>query len=262
MTISIQDAINSIIAGVVAEPYNDTVDVVKLGDPSQPLTGIAVTFLASYEVIEQAVQRNANLIITHEPIFYNHLDQTDWLTTDPVYAAKRKLIEDCGLVIWRFHDYMHSIRPDPTVVALSKALGWESSLNAETLTCEIPPTTLAELVTYVKAKLGIQTLRYIGDPTMPCRRVVVVPGFPPPQFQLGTFSQSGADVLICGEIHEWEVSEYIRDAMPSKHNKAVIVIGHAASEEPAMRDIIPWLQERVPGIPIQFIPNTNIFQYR
>jgi putative NIF3 family GTP cyclohydrolase 1 type 2 len=43
--------------------------------------------------------------------------------------------------------------------------------------------------------------------------------------------------------------------------KGLIVIGHAASEEPGMRLIIPWLQERLPGVSIQFVPTGNPFQY-
>ena len=50
-----------------------------------------------------------NLIITHEPTFYDHYDKTDALAAegDPVYAAKAALIKKQGLVIWRFHDYWH-----------------------------------------------------------------------------------------------------------------------------------------------------------
>ena len=79
MTITIQQAIDTIIAAVPGGPPPDTVDTVKIGDPTQPLTGIVTTFLATVEVIEQAAQLGANLIITHEPIFYNHRDETDWL---------------------------------------------------------------------------------------------------------------------------------------------------------------------------------------
>jgi len=112
MTLSIQNAIDTIIASVPGAPFPDTVDTVKLGDAAQDITGIVVTFLATCEVIEQAVQLGANLIITHEPTFYNHRDTTDWLSHHPSYQAKRRLIEESRIVIWRFHDYLHSLPPD------------------------------------------------------------------------------------------------------------------------------------------------------
>lgn len=188
MTITIQDAIDTIIAAVVSKPHPDTVDSVKVGDPSQPLTGIMITFLATYEVIQQASQHNANLIITHEPIFYNHLDKTDWLQNNAVYQAKRQLIESNNLVIWRFHDYLHLIKPDPVGVGIVHDLGWESYLLSDSLTCQIPVMKLGDLVGYVKSKLNIGTLRIIGDLDLPCRNVALIPGFPPAVWQIETLS--------------------------------------------------------------------------
>src|SRR5689334_5755241 len=99
MTLTIQQAIDSIIAAVPNAPFAETVDVIKLGDPSQAVRGVITTFMATYEVIQKAVQLNANFIIAHEPMFYNHLDKTDWLQNDAVYEAKRKLVESNGLVV-------------------------------------------------------------------------------------------------------------------------------------------------------------------
>ena len=92
-----------------------------MGDSSQELTGIVITFLATSDVIKQAAELGANLIITHEPTFYNHPDETDWLRNHPVYEAKRRLIEESHVVIWRFHDYLHSIPPDSTFMGLVRA---------------------------------------------------------------------------------------------------------------------------------------------
>jgi NIF3 (NGG1p interacting factor 3) len=97
MPTTIQHAIDTLFSAVPGAPFPGTVDTIKLGDPSQPLKSIAVTFLASMEVIEQAVSLGANLLITHEPTFYNHPDETDWLGANPVYIAKRRLAEEAGL---------------------------------------------------------------------------------------------------------------------------------------------------------------------
>ena len=261
MTITIQQAIDTIIAAVPGAPFPDTVDSVKLGDPSKPITGIATTFLANCDVIEQAVQLNANLIICHEPLFYNHRDNTDWLHDDPVYQAKRHLIETHGLVVWRFHDYLHSLQPDPVLMGLIEALSWKAYFQPETELCQIPPLRLKDLVSVVKAKLHIQTLRAIGNLDMECKTIALLPGFPSAEKQMTVLGQSGVDVVLCGEIHEWETSEYARDAVHVGRDKALIVVGHAASEEPGMMAIIPWLEERLPDVPIQFVPTENAFQY-
>ena len=54
----------------------------------------ATTFLATRAVVQRAVDVGANLIITHEPVYYGHRDEVDWLADDPVYQAKRRLIDD------------------------------------------------------------------------------------------------------------------------------------------------------------------------
>src|SRR5689334_515469 len=111
MTLTIQQAIDIIIASVPGAPFPETVDTIKLGDASKEIKKVVITFMGTVEVIEKAIQLGANLIIVHEPTFYNHPDTTDWLTDHPTYKAKRELIEKSGIVIWRFHDYLHSIPP-------------------------------------------------------------------------------------------------------------------------------------------------------
>jgi len=262
MGMTIQQAIDKIIASVPGAPYPDTVDTVKIGDPTQEVSGIVVTFLINCEVIDQAIQLGANFIITHEPTFYNHRDEVSWLRDDAVYNAKRQRLEAKDLVIWRFHDYLHSLQPDSTFVGLLKELGWETySFTGQLHRCHIPPISLRELVHLIKGKLGIQTLRVVGDLEATCEYIGLLPGFPGPEMQIGTLGHSPMDVLITGEIHEWETSEYARDAGYLKHPKGLIILGHAASEEPGMKWIIPWIQERLPGIRLHFVSTRNPFQY-
>jgi putative NIF3 family GTP cyclohydrolase 1 type 2 len=262
MTLTIQQAIDAIIAAVPGAPFRDTVDAVKVGDSSQEITSIVVTFLATCDVIEQAIQLGANLIITHEPTFYNHPDETDWLSNHSVYAAKRQLIAENNIVIWRFHDYLHSLPPDSTFMGLLNELQWDANGSPEhPYICSIESMTLMELGQYIKERLGLQTVRVVGDLTSRCERVALLPGFPPAAWQMGSLGEAGADVLITGEIHEWETSEYVRDATHLGLKKGLIVIGHMASEEPGMRRIIPWLEEQLPNVPIHFVSSGSPFHY-
>src|SRR5580658_9011249 len=66
----------------------ETVDTFKAGDPETRVTGIATTMMATYDVLMRSAAAGKNLIITHEPTFYTHLDKTDALEKDhdPVWA--------------------------------------------------------------------------------------------------------------------------------------------------------------------------------
>ena len=98
----------------------------------------------------------ANFIITHEPIFYNHLDRVDWLQDNPVYHAKRRLLDDHQITVWRFHDYWHSYEPDGIYTGLIRQLGWEQylDLQANAPLFNIPPTTVGELAASLAHELN------------------------------------------------------------------------------------------------------------
>jgi len=261
MPLTIQQAIDSIYAAVPGAPFPGTVDTVKLGDTAHPLRRIAFTFLASVEVIQQAAALGANLLITHEPTFYNHLDETDWLADNPVYAAKRRLAEEAGLVIWRFHDTLHSLQPDPTLAGLAHELGWdEYALPDEHYFCRIPPAPLRQVAETVKARLGLPAVRLAGDPDRPCQGVALLPGAPGGRAQITVLGIAGVDAIVTGEIAEWETSEFARDAARQGAAKGLILIGHAASEEPGLRHLVPWLEARFPGVPVTFISTRSALQ--
>ena len=92
-----------------------TVDTFKAGDPGAPVRGIATTGMATFDVLRRAAAANRNLVVTHEPTFFNHNDQTSGLEQDATYQAKQRLIKEQNLVVWRFHDHAHMLRPDPLV---------------------------------------------------------------------------------------------------------------------------------------------------
>lgn len=66
-----------------------TCDVLASGSEEMEVTGIVTTFMATVEVIKEAIAARANLIITHEPTYYTGNDTLDWLQMDPVYLAKK-----------------------------------------------------------------------------------------------------------------------------------------------------------------------------
>ena len=238
----------------------DTVDTFKTGDPSGEVTGIVTTFMATWDVIGRAVEIGANLIITHEPTFYNHRDETDWLADDKVYQAKRRRLDDSGIVVWRFHDYWHQCRPDGIVAGLAERMGWTDCMEDGPV-FDLPETTVGQLAEAWKARLGIPTVRVVGDPEMPCRRVGLRVGCVPGAVQLELLRRDDVDVLLAGEINEWDVNEYARDAAAMGLPKALIVLGHADSEEAGMARLVDWLAPKTPGITITHVPAGNPFRF-
>jgi NIF3 (NGG1p interacting factor 3) protein len=74
-----REVISRIQARVGVPWQTETVDTFKAGNPDETVTGIAVTMMATMDVLERAAASGKNLVITHEPTFYNHLDKLDVL---------------------------------------------------------------------------------------------------------------------------------------------------------------------------------------
>ena len=88
---------------VGVEWKSETVDTFKAGNPDTAVTGIAVTMMATMDVLQRASAKGLNFVITHEPTFYAHLDTPEGLPdSDPVWAEKRAFIEKHGMVVWWF----------------------------------------------------------------------------------------------------------------------------------------------------------------
>lgn len=72
MKVTVQDVMDKLMKPVGA--MTTTVDTLISGNPSMAVTGIATTFMATHNVLQQAIAIGANLIIAHEGVFYSHLD--------------------------------------------------------------------------------------------------------------------------------------------------------------------------------------------
>lgn len=239
----------------------NTVDTFKAGDPETPVTGIATTFLDTYDVLQEAVASGANLIITHEPTFYNHLDETGFLKGDPVFEQKMAYIREHHLVIWRFHDQWHWRKPDGIIEGFTQAVGWEKyrrpyEQNAFTL----PPITVGQLAADLQAKLNSRSIRIVGDPLLRVTNVAYLPGASGEAKEIKQLERDDVQVLVAGEAREWETVEYARDAAAEGRQKALILLGHEVSEEAGMEYCARWLRSLFPTVRVTFIPAGEPFQ--
>src|SRR5580698_9402212 len=123
-------AIDRIVKATGATLPANTVDTIKAGDPATVVTGIVTTFTPSMEVLRKAVAAGDNLIVTHEPTFYNHQDDPALFVDDPVYQEKLAYIREHQLVVWRFHDTWHLRNPDGIAEGFVAQAGWKPYQNA------------------------------------------------------------------------------------------------------------------------------------
>ncbi len=270
-----QDIVVRIKRNVGVAWKDDTVDTFKAGDPSTTVKGIVTTSLPTMDVLRRALGAGANLIITCEPTFYSRADNSTPAagrggappgaqgggsspgspnSADPVFAAKVQFLQKHNLVVWRFSDHWRLRGPDPLAQGLADALGWSGHGSADDpARVTIPATRLDALASRIADRLNARGgVRVLGAPQTQVQKVGLLPGTTSIGAALKMLPD--VDLIVAGEVREWETVEYARDAVTAGENKALILTGRVLSEGPGMNVCAKWLGTIVPEVTASWIP--------
>ncbi len=190
-----------------------------------------------------------------------------------MYEAKKKLIEENGITIWRFHDRMHMAKDEDGIYrGFERKMGWkqyripcsdsESEFGGS---YEIPDTTLEGLANEFQQKLEMNIIQIVGKKDMHVSRVGVMVGGG--SLGLGVeerpmhMRRLDLDVAVCGDITEWTLSAYVNDAKALGINRAMLVLGHERSEEMGMEYLGEWMKDIIGDIEVVFVDAKEPFDY-
>jgi putative NIF3 family GTP cyclohydrolase 1 type 2 len=255
-TLTAGEVVNRIKAVMAVEGvvWSDatTRDRFKFGGPDTVVTGIATSFMATFEAITRASERGLNMIVPHEDTYWNDPDNTLIAEADPlVYRKKIDFMKAHDIVIFRIHDHMHRQRPDFTFSGTAREVGLdpatETAPNSHRFV--IPETTLGELAERVKKIRGDDAIRVVGDPRAKVSRIAIGAGMATP-----AVNAHDVDVVIGGEQREidgaFDSPEYVMDAATLGVPKGWIMLGHNMSEESGMQEMAEWLRPIVPELKV------------
>jgi hypothetical protein len=253
-----------------------TKDRILYGDAEQECTGIVTAIYASPEVIKKAHELGANLIISHEALFWNHGDHTDWLTTNKSFIAKKRLLDDYGIVVWRDHDYIHSgIKInnewyDGIRYGVMKELGWEKYLIEpcfRPLDFHLPRMKTTELTSELMTKMQLSGIKCIGNSDGYSEYVSFAHGhiFGPAESdnaQLKFIEDNNVDTIISMELTDFTVGLYVRDSALLGIDKKILAIGHFNVEQPGMKYFAKYLPEMIgTDINVTFVSVNDMYSF-
>lgn len=260
---TVKQVIDIILKEVPGAPFAKTVDQLRSGSMEQEVTGIVTTMFPTIEVIEKTARAGANFIIAHETPFYNNEDETDWLKQDEAYHYKIALLNKYKIAVWRFHDYWHAHKPDGIIMGNLMKLGWEKYYNAGTpRMISLPkPISLRSIVMLTKERLGIPSVRVLGNLKQQCSTVYLAFGYMDSKRQIAAIQEYPPDLILSGETREWETVERVRDGLLMGKKTSLLVLSHAVSEEAGMEYAAKWLQPKVSGTSVIHIASENPFAF-
>ncbi len=261
-------------------------DGIKCGDPSVECTGVLSAIVPTMEVIRKAIELGYNLIYVHEPSFYLTPDYPTWKGNFPnkVYDEKRSLLDEHGIVIYRDHDHAHFHNPDSIFTGVIRHLGWEKFYLKDDRSVpmgylfHIPSTSVANIGRHLSEAMGLNGLRYIGDPDAMISKIAIVGHLCPGLFGetieteeyytdysteiIRAMEVNGLQAIIPGEVIEWNVLSYIRDAVSQGRKAACFNVGHFSFEQLGMKYAAEWIEEITHGeVPVKYFDAGDIWRF-
>ncbi len=153
------------------------------------------------------------------------------------------------------------MKPDGIAEGMTRELGWMKNVKpGDPFRFEFRETPLGEFAAAMATRLEAHSMRVVGDPKLPVRRVAANWGYGSlmPNL-LKVVEDPEVDLMIVGETREWELVEYVQDQIASGAKKALIVLNHVVSEQAGMKYCAEWLRPLVPEVPVMFVATKEPF---
>jgi putative NIF3 family GTP cyclohydrolase 1 type 2 len=177
-----------------------------------------------------------------------------------VYKAKEGYLRNNGLCVFHLHDNLHHDQLDYIAMGMAQKLNWEQHRTDESFkSFSMPGVKLRHILGDIEAKLEPAAVKYIGDQEVAYENVITSWGFMMMENGVKLINRHENSVLITGETHEWEFVEYVYDAHQMGLKKALVMVGHVASEESGVEFFSSYLQEKSPSLSISYIKTYDPF---
>ena len=236
---NILQTLNRFAPPALAEDWDNV--GLQVGYLEEDLTGVLVSLDVTEAVLWEAVEHNANCLVTHHPLFFQAFKSLD---DRQVPTRLARLATQMGVNILSFHTNL-----DATQSGLNDQLA--SKLGMTRLKPllpaadprfakaglgrlgRVPKTSLKSFLKSCAKKLNVDHLRYVGDPRHSIEWVAVMTGSGGGFFNEAR--EAGADVLLTGDVKYHHALDALSQGIP------LIDIGHFAGEI----HMVPLVAEKI-----------------
>lgn len=238
-----------------------TCDGFKVGDPNTEVKGIVVAWMATMTTLRRAIDLGANLFVTHEPTFYSQTDHDPDLQATAPARAKRELLDQHGMVVYRCHDAWDLYPEHGIHDSWARGLGLPTPPLARDGYCavyEVGPATVEELageITDRVRELGQNAVAYAGDGEQMVSRLGIGTGAGTDIHRLVAL---GADCILASDdsIASWCHTSWLLDA-----GIPVILVDHPVAEEWGMHSLAHFLRRAFSPVPVYWLKVGSFYRF-
>lgn len=197
----------------------------QIGNPDNQLSGVVVSLDLEEESVDKAIEKNANLIITHHPYLFSPTNSIDF--RDSFYIRLQKCIKN-DITVYAFHTNL-DIAEDGVNDNLANILGLRDVKSLELGNelglgryGKIEKTVATDFLKYVKDKLDAENIIVYGNLERDIENIALCGGAGSSLIE-DAISLS-CDLMITGDVKYHEAMDL--------SNKGIIIadVGHFASE--------------------------------
>lgn len=233
------------------------IDRIFIGNEDKDVEKVATCMVITPDVLRAVVKWGADIIVTHEPTF--HRDNEE-IWDFPPYAFKLELLEKYDIPVCRWHDSPHYGKTDYVSASFIKKMNWKGTFDGKFTFVFDTPVTPLEVAEDIREKMNIRQPRIAGRRDGEVKKISIQLGQRGPKPYLAML-ENDVNLIIGGEVCEWESVEPIRDMAQVGMQKTAIVLGHAASERYVMQDLADYINHSIDGVLAKYFECGDIYSY-
>lgn len=262
----------------LASVPDDSVDQIIIGNPDTEIAKIGFCWMPYFETIRDAHQQGINVLVVHEPTFYNHHDlspgpkefmpdhhQGAGAASAQAYQAmireKAAWIEERHMAIIRCHDVLDVLEGDGIPFSFGRFLGFsrEDLIRQEPFyhVYRLPNMPAIEAAGYLASKMkaaGQPGLAFYGDPQRPVSSLAIGTGcYSDPLVMMDL--EADMYVSLNDVVRTWVQCCYSADS-----GLPLVVIDHGTSEDAGMQALCRLVQDKT-ALPCIWIPQGCTYRF-
>lgn len=229
-----------------------------VGRTDKEVSNVYIALDLTEQVIENAIEAKADMIITHHPLIFSPLRT---ITNEHFIGNRVVTLLQHDISYYAMHTNYDILRMADLaaerfglqdVQTLEVVFDEEEEKGIGSVGTYCRELTLEECCNIVKEKFQLDTVKVFGDLKQKIRRIAISPGSG--KSVIGVSIRKGADVLITGDIDHHEGIDAVAQKI------AVIDAGHYGLEHIFIEDMEQFLTKTCPGIKVQAMSIQQPFQ--